>query len=113
MEKRNWKIFAVLTVLIAAVTVFFDWRMTLGFLLGAGVSVGTYFLTEHFCDVALSLQSSGGTMGHFMLNYMIWAAVLVLCAKLPQFLNILACALGLVMIKISLFAGELLHRRSR
>lgn len=112
MKKRNWKIFAILAVLIAAVTLFFDWRMTSGFVLGTAVSIGTYFLTERFCDIALSLRSSGGTMGHFILNYMIWAAVLVLCAKLPQVFNILTCALGLFMVKISLFAGEIFRSRS-
>lgn len=112
MEKRNWKFFGILTVLIGAVMLIFDWRMTLGFVLGTAVSACTYFLTERFCDTALSLQSSGGTMGHFILNYIIWAAALILCAKMPQVFNILTCALGLFMIKISLLAGELFKQKS-
>ena len=83
----------------------------MSFLLGSAAAVLTYLLTARYCDLALSLRSSGGTMGHFALNYMIWAAVLVICAVLPQYFNVLTCALGLVMVKISLVLGEFLNKK--
>lgn len=106
MKKKNWKLFAILCAAAAVIMLVFDWRMTLSFLLGAGVSVGTYFLTERYCDIAISTGSPAGSLGQFAANYMLWTAALVACALLPQYLNILTCALGLVMIKISLVAGE-------
>ena len=69
MKKNNWIVFAVLVGVIAIILLVIDWRMALSFLLGSAAAVLTYLLTARYCDLALSMRSSGGTMGHFALNY--------------------------------------------
>lgn len=107
MTKRAWEIFIVLTIFTALIFTVFHWQWMTGFLLGSGASAFAYRNTENYVDQTISAQMPAGTAFHMMLNYMIWAAVLLIAAVLPNYLNILSCALGLFMIRFSLIIDSL------
>lgn len=107
MTKRGWKIFIVLTVFTAFIFTLFHWQWMTGFLIGSGASALAYRNTENYVDRTISAQMPAGTAFHMMLNYMIWTVVLVIAAVLPNYLNILSCALGLFMVRFSLIIDTL------
>ncbi len=111
MTEKSWKLFAVLAAAGTLLCLIFKWQYAAGFLLGCAVSVLTYKIMERFCDDAISMRNSSGTMAHFLINFAIWAAVLALCAVLPQYLNVLTCAIGLTVIKITIILESVLDRR--
>lgn len=109
MTKRSYYIFGLIT-LLGLLSGFIRWQFATGFLLGAIVSFITYKITEMFCDNALDTQNPSGSMGHFMINYGIWAVALVVCAVNPNYVNVIACAIGITAIKISIIVESLIFR---
>ena len=109
MNTRSWKILALLAA-AGCLTVLIDYRWMTGWLLGCAVSVLTYKLTEQFCDGALRTGSSSGTMGHFMLNYLIWAAAMLICVFLPDLFQVIACAIGLMAVKAAVILESLIYK---
>lgn len=115
MTERSWKIFRILTCIIAVITLVFDWRMTLGFLLGTGEAYLQYRRTEKFWNgvVDTGTASKGTGYFHFLINYAIMGATLIVCALLPSFLNIYTCALGMFMIKITSVVEVIAYKADR
>ena len=103
MTERSWKVFTVLLIAGSAVTVFIDWTLTTGWILGCLISRLLYRRIEIFwngiLDQGYSTAKTG--RGNRAGNIMIMAGVLVICAVCPQYLNIFACALGMMAIKIT------------
>lgn len=110
MTQKSWKIFIVLSAVTAVVLVLFHWQWMTGYLLGCAASALAYKNTEHYVDQTISARMPAGTAVHMMLNYTIWTAVLIVSAVLPQLLNVLTCALGLFMIRITLITDSLLRK---
>ncbi len=109
MTEKYWRIFAVLAA-AGCLSVFLKWQYASGYVLGCIVSVITYKILERFCDNALKARNSSGTLGHFMINFGIWAAVLAFCAAFNQYFNVIACAIGLTAVKLSIIIGSILYR---
>lgn len=107
MTQRGWKIFIVLSLVISIIFILFNWRWTTGFVLGSAASVLAYKNTEYYVDQTISARMPAGTVFHMMLNYIIWTIVLIVCALLPQFLNVLCCALGLFTVRTALIIDSL------
>jgi hypothetical protein len=107
VTKRAWKIFIVLTISTAVILAVFNWRWMTGLLLGSMASTLAYRNTENYVDRTISAKMPAGTALHMMLNYTIWTVVLIVSAVLPNYLNVLSCAFGLFMIRISLIIDGL------
>lgn len=115
MTERSWKIFRILTCVIAVATLLFDWRMTLGFLLGTGEAYLQYHRTEKFWNGVVDTGSASRGTGyfHFLINYAIMGITLIACALLPKILNIFACAVGMFMIKITSVVEVLVYKTEK
>jgi uncharacterized membrane-anchored protein len=111
MTDRGWKIFTVLSIVVSLIFVCIDWRMMTGFILGCAASAFVYQNTVHYVDRTLAKHVSTGMAYHLTLNYLIWTAVLILSAVLPQFFNVLCCAAGLFIIRICLIADSFWHKK--
>ena len=72
-----------------------------------------YKRTENFARQVVSMQSSSGTYGNFAINYFLMAAVLVVSAVFPQYLNVLTCAIGLSTIKLAIIFHVAVIERGR
>ena len=107
MTEKHWRIFAVIAA-VGCLSGFFKWQYATGYLLGCFFSVVTYKILEHFCDDAIRMRNPSGSMGHFVLNFGIWAAVLIVSVFLDQYLNVIACAIGLTAVKMSIIIGSFL-----
>lgn len=112
MTGRAWKIFIFLCLITAAVFLIFDWRWMTGFLLGCAASAAAYRNTEHYVDRTISAGIPAGTAFHLMMNYIIWTVVLIVSAVLPQYMNVLTCALGLFMIRFALIIDSLWRKEN-
>ena len=109
MTEKSWRLFAVIAA-AGLLSGLLKWQYAAGWTLGCAVSVLTYKILEHYCDMAIRLRSSAGTMGHFMINFMIWAAVLTFCAFFGDWVNIIACAAGLTAVKMAIILHTALNR---
>ena len=107
MSQRSLKIFLVIVVL-GLLTIFIQYPITLGWLLGCLISFITFKLTERFCDIALSMQNPSGFFGHFALNYGIWAIGLIIAAMYPNIFNVIACACGMMSIKLAIIIDNII-----
>lgn len=112
MTNRTWKIFVILSTVIAFIFLIFNWRWMTGFLLGCTASAFAYKNTESYVDRTISARMPAGTAFHLMLNYAIWTVVLIVSAVLPQYLNILTCAFGLFMIRTALIIDSLWRKEN-
>ena len=103
MKERSWKIFTVLLIIVSVVTVFIDWKITTGWILGCLISRLLYRRIEGFWNGILDQGYSNAKTGRGNRagNILIMAGVLVLCAVCPEYLNIFACAIGMMAIKIT------------
>jgi hypothetical protein len=110
MTERSWKISAVLTS-IGLLIIFFSRSIGFGYLLGAVSAVILYKRNEKYWSGILDSghAATGTGFFHFMINYAIMAGVLVLSALYPKYLNIFACAVGLMLIKITSVIDALLR----
>lgn len=103
-------VFLITTAVISIFMIIAGWKYLSGYLLGTAVSYLAFLNTVHYVDETLRIRIPAG-MGHRVFNYMMWTAVLVICALLPDYLNILACALGLFMIRISIIVSSLIEKK--
>lgn len=108
MDGKAWKI----TWVIAAVGLlsgFIDWRCATGYALGCAIAALLYKRNEGYWNEIVDIGNAkkGTGFSHFLVNYGLMAGSLILCAKLPQYFNIFACAIGLMLIKIGAVAGTL------
>lgn len=103
MTDRSWKLFTVILITVSVITLLIDWRITTGWILGCLVSRLLYWRIETFWNGVLDTGYSNAKTGrgNHATNNLIMAAALVVCALLPQYLNIFACALGMMAIKIT------------
>ena len=110
MKKRSWKLLVILTVVAALITILFDFRITAGFVLGSVLSVVLYKRNESYWGEILDIGTTAGSKYglHFLVNMIIMAAPMVFAALYPQYMNIFAAAVGLLMIKITLTIEVLL-----
>ena len=111
MTARMWKIAAIVTAL-GACLLFVSRPVGAGFLLGAVTAVVLFKRNEKFWNGVLDSMHSEKTTGllHFIVNYVLMAGVLVLSALYPEILNIFACAVGLMLIKIAATIDALLKQ---
>ena len=102
MTDKTWKVFRIMMA-ASAVFLIVDFRITLGYLLGAAASVIMLKRIERFCDAVIQTRYSSGVraFGGFMINYLIMAAVLITAAVFRNVFNIFAAALGLMAVKLS------------
>jgi len=102
MTKKSWKI-ACIVILAGLITLIVDWRWTTGYMLGCLVAIILYKRNEHFWSGILDTghAQKGTGFFHFLINYGLMAGVLILSALYPQYLNIFACAIGMMLIKIT------------
>ena len=112
MTNHSWKIYYAF-VLISFVFLPFHWQWTTGWLLGSLAAFIIYKRTENFARQVVSMQSSSGTYGNFAINYFLMAAVLVVSAVFPQYLNVLTCAIGLSTIKLAIIFHVAVIERGR
>ena len=109
MTNHSWKIYYAF-VLISFVFLPFHWQWTTGWLLGSLAAFIIYKRTENFARQVVSMQSTSGT---FAINYFLMAAVLVVSAVFPQYLNVLTCAIGLSPIKLAIIFHVAVIERGR
>lgn len=100
MFKIGWIIYCIeigISVILAVV----DYRWTTGFILGALISAFLYFRNHSFWNSVLDTRIAGKRTGtsHFAINYMIMAVTLIICAVNRNYLNVVACAIGIMSIK--------------
>lgn len=112
MNQRSWKIFIVLTIL-GSLCGLIKWQFTTGFLFGVAISFLLYYRNENYWNDVLDMKEAGKGMGmsHFIINYLLMAIPLILCAKFPQYMNIFFCAFGMTLIKISLIIDSLITKK--
>lgn len=112
MNERSWKIFYLLMLLGTVIPLLFDYRISLGFLLGSIEALIHYKRLEHFwngvIDTKVSHASTG--LGHFALTFLMMAGVLLLCAFIPDVFNIYACAVGMILVKIATYVDLFVKR---
>ena len=115
MNRKSWRLFAALTAGLCTAALFYDWRISLGFILGAFVSVLLYFRTVMFCDTVLGQKKAGKgfVFSRFMSSYALMAIPLILSVVLPEYFNVFAAAAGLLLIKVTLMLDSLLERREK
>ncbi len=108
MDDRTWKITGVIAAL-GLLSGFINWRFATGYALGAAIAVLLYKRNEGYWNGVVDMGNAkkGTGFTHFLVNYALMAGAMILCAKLPQYFNIFACAIGLMLIKISVTAGVL------
>ena len=107
MNKRSWMIYGILAIL-CAFSGFYHYRFLAGFALGSLVGLLLYYRNTTYWNDYLDDQITGkfAHSGHFIINYLLMAISLIICAKYPQYLNIFMCAIGMSLIKISLVINE-------
>ena len=111
MTDRVWKVYRILLV-IGVCTAIINYRIALGFLLGAITSVFLLKRIERYVDAAIDMQHASNKQAFisFMLNYAVMAAVLVIAALLPNIFNIFSTAIGLMAIKLSVIIESLIYK---
>ena len=103
MNKNTWRIFYILMVVGTVVPVFINYRISLGFLLGSIESL------VHYKRARVSHKTTG--LGHFAITFAMMGAVLLICAFLPNIFNIYACAIGMLLVKITTYVDLLLQKK--
>ena len=98
----------IAVILLGLLSGLADIRYASGFALGAVASVLLYIRNEQFWSGVLDTGTATKYTGifHFLINYGIMAGVLVLSALKPELFNIFACAVGLLLLKISVIIKE-------
>lgn len=105
----------VLVLTFCLFTCWIDFRIALGYLLGAIGSVLLYLRNVAFCNIVLDEKSTKHlkTFGRFMQSYAIMAIVLIVSAAKPDILNVFASALGLMLVKICLILETFCGKEGR
>lgn len=109
MKKSTWKLMAVLSVIISVITLLFHWQWTLGFLFGDGMAVILFLRNASFWSDRLDEKEVRGfsCIMHFFLNVILMAVPMLAGAIYPQYFNIFTAALGLLMIKITVYVESI------
>jgi len=102
LKKKTWFVFLCLCIALSIIFLVFDYTWTLGYLFGCFISFVVYKNTERFVNNSVKARMPIGAASHFVLNFLLWGISLIICAKVPQILNILTCALGLMAIRLSI-----------
>ena len=112
MNARLWKTAAVLTAAGGLILLLINWRLSTGYILGCLVSVLLYKRNESFWTGVLDSGHAVRGTGflHFLVNYGLMGGSMLISALLPQYLNIFACAAGLMLIKMTTVADVLIHQ---
>ena len=102
MSERAWKIAWILTA-VGSCTVFIHISIGCGYLLGALISLLLYRRNESYWSRILDRGSARRGTGflHFLVNYGLMAGSMIFAAFFPQYANIFACAIGLMVIKFA------------
>lgn len=102
MTKRMWHI-VWLIIGVGLCSGLIRYQFASGYLLGCCTALLLYKRIESFWGKVLDRGYSTKRTGifHFAINYALMAIVLVLCALYPKYLNIFACAIGMMVIKIA------------
>jgi hypothetical protein len=110
---RTQKLSRILMIAGAVIFAFVGRAYLLGFLLGAAAGWWLFRSTaDYWNDVVDTGFASAGTgSGHFLLHYLVMGGVLVLCALQPAWFNIFTCALGMVVLKISVILDAALEKK--
>ncbi len=115
MNERTWKLFYILMIFGAIITIVVDYRIALGYLLGSAEALIHYKRLEKFwngvIDVGVSHKSTG--VMHFTFTFAMMACVLLICAFLPNIFNIYACAVGMLLIKVTTYIDLLIHKEDK
>lgn len=111
MNSRLWKTAAFLTAAGTLALMFIGYPFGFGYLLGCLVSILLYKRIESFWTGVLDSGSAQRGTGffHFLVNYGMMAGSLLLSALLPEYLNIFACAAGLMLIKFTTIVDMIIH----
>ena len=111
MNERLWKTAVVLTGAGVLILLIFGLRFSLGWLLGCVVSVLLYKRNDSFWSSVLDTGEAGRGTGflHFLVNYGMMAGALLVSAFFPEYLNIFACAAGMMLIKLTTVADVMIH----
>lgn len=110
MSQRAWKIFYILMGLGTIIPLCIDFRISLGFLLGSVEALVHYKRLESFwngiMDVGVSNKHTG--VMHFGFTFALMAGVLLICAFFQNIFNIFACAVGMILVKITTYIDMLI-----
>ena len=109
MNERSWKIAWLLTG-IGTLSGFIRISFGVGYLSGCLVGLLLYKRNEVYWSGILDGGRAARGTGflHFLVNYGMMAALLVLAAFFPEYLNIFACAIGMMVIKFTSLIDALL-----
>jgi len=112
MKKRSWKICGVLVVL-GALTGLIHPKYAAGFLTGALIGILLYFRNDRYWNSVVDggYAERGTGILHFLINYALMAAVMIISVKLPEHMTIFASAAGLLIIKMTITVEALLPRK--
>ncbi len=115
MNAKTWKLFYILMIFGTIITVVIDYRISLGYLLGSLEAWIHYKRLEKFwngvIDVGVSHKSTG--VMHFAITFALMACVLLICAFLPNIFNIYACAVGMLLIKVTTYIDLFIHKEDK
>ncbi len=115
MNEKTWKIFYILMILGTILPLFFNYKISLGYLLGSTEALIHYKRLERFwngvMDVGVSHKRTG--LGHFGFTFLMMAAVLLICAFFPNIFNIYACAIGMMLIKLTSYIDLLINKEAK
>lgn len=115
MNAKTWKLFYILMIFGTIITVVIDYRIALGYLLGSLEAWIHYKRLEKFwngvIDVGVSHKSTG--VMHFAITFALMACVLLICAFLPNVFNIYACAVGMLLIKVTTYIDLFIHKEDK
>lgn len=106
MEKveRKWLILAV----CGLVQIIFGLKYGIGWILGCVISRICFEGTKSYAKKSLEAGVPSGIHGHFGVNYVLMAAVLLFSAVFPNISNIFSCFMGLFTIKFSIYLSEVI-----
>ena len=113
MNSRSWKFFYTAMIIGTSVPLIFDYRISLGFLLGSLEALIHYKRLESFWNGVLNTKVSTKNTGvvHFLFTFAMMAGVLLVCAFLPDVFNIFACAVGMLLIKFVTYIDLLIPKK--
>lgn len=113
MNKRTWKLYWICTCIITIVLLIIRIPFGLGWLAGCLLSAGLLKFTDISWSAYITQKSlnKGTILLNFLGKYAIYAAFLVLCAMVPNILNIFAGAAGLILVKPVIILNELLKTK--
>ena len=105
----------IAVILLGLLSGFADITYASGYALGCAASVLLYIRNDRFWSGVLDSGSATKYTGifHFLINYLIMAGVLLVSALYPQFFNIFTCAVGLMLLKISVIIKETILRHRK